>query len=607
MTATKQQPIGYIRDEIPSVQVPAYSGERYPALVPDTLDLQDRAALGVNGLTGPTDPDADYEMYVWAFFKHNPPMLQHDWSDQCQCKFMESLPLMRLMSGSELNLHVEQRWLEVILRMQGPDGLLYYPTVGRPWARLNDTWGSADADQFAIPFHCGRMLGALTLYHLLDGGGVWREATERLVDGLAAYAVYRDDYAFLPKGAIVPGRYPAADAEMPTGIWASAQSGWVLQGLAQAGKHLEYEPALELAGRLARYLKDHSRYYDDDGSFSPGRPERGPRAHFHHHLYPQLAMLDYGLVAGDQPMIDFAHKGFQYGVANGNTLIGYFPENLNSAELEHSEICEVADMIAMALKLTEAGVGDYWDEVERWTRNMLAEGQMTQCDWIDRVSAAGYPDGQAPVSAIDQTYQTTDRAAERSLGAFAGWPMANDWYAGVRTGIMHCCTGNGTRALYYVWENILHHDDGRLRVNLLLNRASPWADVDSHMPYVGQVDIRVKAPVDLSVRIPQWATADEVRTQVNGTDRTIDWRGRYAELGAVRPGDVATITFPLPERTETVWIEKERYTLVLKGYDVVAIDPPGRYCPLYQRAHYRPNRTRWVERERFVTHRDVSW
>ena len=94
---------------------------------------------------------------------------------------------------------------------------------------------------------------------------------------------------------------------------------------------------------------------------------------------------------------------------------------------------------------------------------------------------------------------------------------------------------------------------------------------------------------------------------MNGTDRTIDWRGRYAELGAVGPGAVATITFSLPERTETVWIEKERYTLVLKGYDVVAIDPPGRYCPLYQRAHYRPNRTRWVERERFVTHRDVSW
>ena len=52
--------IGYIREEIPDFDVPAYEGERYEALVPDTLDLQERAALAVNTLTGPTDPLADH-------------------------------------------------------------------------------------------------------------------------------------------------------------------------------------------------------------------------------------------------------------------------------------------------------------------------------------------------------------------------------------------------------------------------------------------------------------------------------------------------------------------------------------------------------------------
>ena len=32
----------------------------------------------------------------------------------------------------------------------------------------------------------------------------------------------------------------------------------------------------------------------------------------------------------------------------------------------------------------------------------------------------------------------------------------------------------------------------RLSVNLLLNRASPWVDVDSHIPYEGRVDLKVK-------------------------------------------------------------------------------------------------------------------
>ena len=36
-------PIGYVRSEIPDFELPPYGGERYEALVPDTLDLQERA------------------------------------------------------------------------------------------------------------------------------------------------------------------------------------------------------------------------------------------------------------------------------------------------------------------------------------------------------------------------------------------------------------------------------------------------------------------------------------------------------------------------------------------------------------------------------------
>ena len=607
MTTHEQHSIAYIREEFPEFELPAYRGERYEALVPDTLDLQERAALSIIALTAPTDARADYELYWRVFFKHNPAMMQHDWSDQVQCKFLESLPLMRVMSGSMLNEHVGRRWMEVTLLMQGPDGLLYFPTKGRPWARFRDTWGSGDADHFGFPFYCGRMLGAMSLYYLRDGSEAWRTAVQRLVDGLAAKAIERGDYAYYSKDVFVPGQARPGDTTMPIGIWASALAGWVVQGLVQAYRAIAYEPAMELAGKLCRYLKDHCQYYGADGSFLPDRYDGLTGAHFHHHLYPQLGLIEYGLVTGDQEMLEFGYKGYEYGVANGEPLTGYFPERLGSPEVEHSEICEVADMMAMGLKLNEAGLGDHWDEIDRWTRNMFAEGQLTQCDWIARVPGAAYPDGLAPLSAIDETYQTTERVAERNLGAFAGWPTLNDWYSGVRAGIMHCCTGNGTRAIYYVWENILQHEGGRLRVNLLLNRASPWADVDSHVPYVGQVDVRVKQPVELSVRIPEWVKPEQVRVRVSGAEREVGWDGRYAEVGAVKPGDVATMTFPISERTDVVYVEGERYTLVRKGNDVVAIDPPGRYCPLYQREHYRANETRLRSIERFVSGENIYW
>ena len=601
-------PIAYIRPDIPEFQLPARNGERYEAQVPDTLDLQERAALAVNGLTGPTDPDADYELYFLATLNHNPPMMRHQcWDHENQWKFMESLQLVRLVSGSDVNEHVERRWMEVILRMQGPDGLLYMPTRGRPWARVrldkyDDLERTLAADHLTLPADCGCALGALSLYALRDSSDVWRSVVERLVDVLAARAIEREDYAYCPQAIFLPGEETDPNAEMP-GPFLGSFGGWVAVGLAQAYRALNYEPALELAGKLCRHLKDHNNHFAPDGTFLPDRPLERPTAHFYHHAIGLQAMLDYGMLSGDQEMIDFAHRGFQYGMANGEMLTGYFPETIGSSHLQHSEICEVATMIALGLKLTEAGVGDYLDDVDRWMRNMLVEMQLTPAkgDWLRRYSA-----GQ-PRSEVDSMGQTTERVIERNIGAFGGWPKANDWYEGVGNGIMHCCTGTGSRALYYVWENILTCDSGKLRLNLLLNRASPWADVDSHVPYVGQVDVRIKESVELSIRIPEWVKHDEVRLRLNGNDHPMDRDGRYAEVGEVKPGDVATMTFPITERTDEVWIEKEKFTLVRKGNDVVAIDPPGRLCPLYQRDHYRRDSTRWQKIERFVSRERIYW
>jgi hypothetical protein len=244
---------------------------------------------------------------------------------------------------------------------------------------------------------------------------------------------------------------------------------------------------------------------------------------------------------------------------------------------------------------------------------VFAEGQLIHADWIDRMPGAGLVSSgleyarRAPLSQIDPESQTTERVAERNVGAFAGWPTMNDWYVGHGSGIMHCCTGNAGRTLYQAWKSILSRDAGRLRVNLLLNRASRWADVESYIPYEGQVDIKVKEPVDLAVRIPEWVAPEQTRCEVNQLQRPLGWEGRYAQVGAVKPGDVVSVLFPISERADVVNVQKTQYTLVRKGNEVVAIDPPGRYAPLYQRAHYRANDVRWRRIERFVSDEDIEW
>ena len=258
----------FIRQDISPFQVPSYRGRRYEALVPDTLDIQQRCRLAVNGLTGATDPEKDYMLYFGVNFRSKPPSMHHGNSDNNQAKFMESLPLMRIAGGSDLNDRVDPFWMATALRMIGPDGLAYWPSL--PWAKF-PVWAVPcvkNKKHYSVPFICGRLIGAMTLYMLRDPDGPWKDEMENLVEGLRSIAVEEDDYAFFPQGGFAPGVKRVRKAEKPIGIWSSLV-GWTIQGLAQFHRVSAYEPAIDLAEKLARYLIHHGKYYGPNGEFLP--------------------------------------------------------------------------------------------------------------------------------------------------------------------------------------------------------------------------------------------------------------------------------------------------------------------------------------------------
>src|SRR5690348_751791 len=65
----------------PQVQIPPYLGSRYDDTIPDALDIAERAKLEVNGLTGITDSMADHEIFWFADFHRDPPVMIHAYSD----------------------------------------------------------------------------------------------------------------------------------------------------------------------------------------------------------------------------------------------------------------------------------------------------------------------------------------------------------------------------------------------------------------------------------------------------------------------------------------------------------------------------------------------
>ena len=168
----------------------------------------------------------------------------------------------------------------------------------------------------------------------------------------------------------------------------------------------------------------------------------------------------------------------------------------------------------------------------------------------------------------------------------------------------------GGMMLYYIWDSILDFQDGKLRVNLLLNRASPWADVYSYIPYEGQVDIKMKKTCDtVLMRVPEWIKtgSDKVVCTIDGKSHKFGWQGRYINIGKVNGGKTVSVKFPISERTVKEKMGGADYTLVIKGNTVVSIDPPGKNCPLYQRGHFRKNQTRWRKVKRFVSNKQILW
>ena len=338
-----------------------------------------------------------------------------------------------------------------------------------------------------------------------------------------------------------------------------------------------------------------------------------------------MAVAEYAEAARDTEVLRRVDACFRWAREMGDPLVGWFPEfqpgtyEFEEQDFESVEICEVSDMVFLALLLTRNGAGDYWDDVDRWVRNMYAEGQMTDADFVKHTPdrylnpAPGEFSSQRWISIWNAASKDARDIASRSVGSFYGWMRANDGLLILKgdngeeklspRSIMHCCTANGARTLYYVWDSIVSTAGEEVRVNLLLNRASEWLDVHSYLPVLGKVVVKIKKARKVAVRLPEWLEFSAVNTTVGGKKAETRLQGRYLAVEGVTAGDEVELTFPVPDRTLHRVLGRRPYKLTLRGSNVVAIDPPGIVCPLYQR---QPT-GKLVEKACFIPSKKVIW
>ena len=163
----------------------------------------------------------------------------------------------------------------------------------------------------------------------------------------------------------------------------------------------------------------------------------------------------------------------------------------------YGEMDSTDDMMRLGMDLSELGAGPYWDEVERWTRNTLADRQ------IDAATAERY------IGNPSTGYYPTDHVGDKVTGMFfsdcthslAVPPKAWMYNIDDATNPMH--------ATYEVWAHTVEIKGDVARINFDLNRAGQYLDIKSDLPYRGRIEVGMKdniGPVrSLAVRVPGWA------------------------------------------------------------------------------------------------------
>jgi hypothetical protein len=523
-------------------------------------------------------------------------------------KFAESLPMMRLMSGSTQNLDIERAMMARTLALFGEDGLYYAPVIGRPW---HQTWHRANED-FANVYGNGRLLLALLAWYQYDGNSLWKQRADGIVGGLRKIARLDKELAYFPDPKVgesfsypksgYPGNLPEpTDTAFGIHMYFSG----VIRGLAKYAALTQDKNALEFARKLANFVRQPKMWMPQVQPAGIIGSERGHfSGHFHAHVACLRGLLELAMVANDAELKEFVRSGYEYARNFGISRIGWFPENTGTGQ--HCEACCTADMVALAVKLSDAGVGDYWEDVDRYTRNQLVEQQLVSRELLEKLA------GRSPARKASRPTETDDRVIERNLGGFAGH---GDVTLLPDTWIMHCCTANASQALYYAWEGIVREKaKGAVAINLLLNRASPWLDIDSYLPYEGKVILRNKTVKKASVRLPVWVPRNAVRCRVGSQPVECEWVNNYLLVEGLKPGDIVAIDFPLVESVVQATLEGNQYTLHFRGNTLVRLSvkiaKPGSVhpesYPIYRRDHMLAPHPPMIKKNRYVSDRFIG-
>ena len=344
---------------------------------------------------------------------------------------------------------------------------------------------------------------------------------------------------------------------------ASAPEKWLgyryalLTGLARGVELVGDAATRDLALGLARWYMRHGDV-PADGHYAANTHSGGI-------LPAAVGIARLGVHTGDAEMVAWAQRVYKWTRAN-TPAFGFLPDGLglDGFFAGTCETCGLADLVHLALVLTQAGVADYWDDIERTARNQLLENQ--------------YRDE----ATLRHLYPGIDEAVLAMIhGGFECAALPNRLLA--YSGIEACCIGGGLRALYHAWRGGISETDDTSQVHLGFSRATPHIEVTGHEPWQGRIVVRLRTPRHLALRVPNHASPESITLTLDDQPVKPTWSGRYAQFDRLTAGQVVTLSYPMQEWQERCTVAAQDYTGLWRGATLVEIQPPGEGYPIYRR------------------------
>ena len=575
------------------------SGRWIEVEAPGTLDLAERARLSINMLTGNIDPAQSYSVSQ-AFdlcAPGSPKPYGPTWD--ILGKNLRFLPELRVMCGSEQGIDAQRGAMRAVLGRMERNGLVYYPAGN--YDNKPDT---------ASPALNGLMISSLVNVYEARPNPIWLRWLDPLSAGLKSIAFIVQNRAYYPPESSVDhngkwqwqtraaARIPYTPPEEPTfeqqGLEGCVKfiQAFAMRGLLQCYRYNNDPQAMELAGKLARFCMKPGMWDDEDSTRTgyPGSEHGLWAGHIHGNLAAIKVLLEYAIAVRDERMMQMMRDAYDYwrrhAVIRMGWSTGWIKPDLHGREpvlLETCETCAIADAIALGVQLSDAGLGDYWDDVDAIVRNELIEQQFTDLAILRRLSGGS---------------QANDALLAKYVGGFGeGHP---DY---LKPSIYGCCSANGANGLYYAWHGITRLDQDVATVNLFLNRSAAWLDVESWLPYEGRVVIQNKQARTIMVRLPYWLDQNALHCYVNDKEVHPPLVGRYLAFAKVGKKARIRLEFTVPERQEQYSIHGKTYTLTLRGSTVVARTPPSqdpKVYPTFMREGFKQAKAPMRKARRFV-------